>query len=384
MKLLFVSNLFPDTREPYRGLDNATVLHHLRDHWEVRAVALRPSLPFAKEFWQCREEDRVFEPQFLSVPYLPKLGGRVNHRLMSRAVRGPLRELRSRFAFDIVLCAWLFPDACAIAELARELEFPLVAIAQGSDVHQYVGMPARRRVMERLLPAAHTIITRSADLARMLAELGLEKTRIQPILNGVDTATFHPGDASAARIMLGLNPSARVILFVGNLRPIKNPLVLIEALARLCGSFGFENSELVLIGGGPLASAARALAERLGCGQKVIFAGRKDAAAVAEYMRAADVLCLPSDNEGVPNVILEAFASGLPVVASNVGGIAEVHTGEHLGRLVPPRDASALAEALQSVLSSRPSRESIANYGTRFTWAGTASAYHAVLSEAAK
>ncbi len=384
MRLLFISNLFPDTREPYRGLDNATVLHHLHDRWEIRVLALRPTLSFRRRVWKCRDEDRAFEPQFVPAPYLPKIGSRVNHRLLARALRKPIQKLRAESPFDAVLCAWIFPDACAVAELAREFDFPFVAIAQGSDVHQYLRIPARREIIARLLPAASAVITRSAELARLLGDAGVGKAKLHPIYNGVDFATFHPADRSAARRELGLRENARTILFVGNFVAIKNPLVLIEAHARLCAESAFSTTELVMIGGGPLAAATRTRADQLGFGAQVILAGRMDAAAVARHMQAADVLCLPSDNEGVPNVILESFASGLPVVASNVGGIAEVHTGGELGRLVPPRDVEALAAALRTVLASPPSRESIAARGRQFSWQRTAAAYDAVLTASAK
>lgn len=96
-------------------------------------------------------------------------------------------------------------------------------------------------------------------------------------------------------------------------------------------------------------------------------------------MRAADVLALPSDNEGVPNVILESFASGLPVVASRVGGIAEVHR-DFCGKLPPARDVSALAAALRATLTEPQDRARIAEHGRAFTWAATAEACHRVLS----
>lgn len=382
MKLLFVSNLFPDTREPYRGLDNATVLHHLASRWEVRALAVRPALPWHRRGWIARSEDAAFAPRFVPAPYLPRIGSRVNAGLMARALRPHLRELREHI--DVVLSSWIFPDSCAIAQLSRELGFPFVAIAQGSDVHQYLRVPARRAIIQRQLPVASAVITRSAELARLLGDAGLDPTKLHPIYNGIDFTSFHPADHEAARRDLGLPLDAPLVLFVGNLYAIKNPLLLIRAHAELRRRAGFENTRLVMIGGGPLAADAAALAAQLGTSEGVIFAGRKNAAEVARHMQAADALCLPSENEGVPNVILEAFACGLPVVASDVGGIHEVHTGAHLGRLVPRGDEAALVDALASTLGSPLSRDRIAQHGASFTWQRTADAYDALLRAAAK
>lgn len=376
-RLLFISNLFPDTREPYRGLDNATVLHHLSDRWKIRVIGLRPSLPWQRRTYEPRPADAVFQLQYLRVPYLPKIGSRVNHRLMAHALRRHLSMHAHQP--EIVLSSWIYPDSCAVAWLTRGLGLPFTAIAQGSDVHQYLRIPARREVILRHLPDAKAVITRSAELARLLGEAGLPATRLHPVYNGVDRSIFQPGDKAAARLALGLPADARVVLFVGNFYAIKNPLTLLQAHARLGAQSGLEATLLMLVGGGELEPQMRALAAQSGTTSRIHFAGRQDAAGVALRMQAADVLCLPSDNEGVPNVILEAFTCGLPVVASRVGGIPEVHTGDGLGRLVPPRDPQALASALAEVLRHLPSHEAIVEHARQFTWEHAADSYHDLL-----
>ena len=376
-KLLFISNLFPDSREPYRGLDNATVLHALADRWDIRALAIRPTLPFRGTARTPRGIDAPFAPRYIAAPYVPKIGSRVNHRLMARALRGPVRELRREFAFDVVLSSWIYPDSCAVARLAAELDFPFVAIAQGSDVHQYLRHPVRRRIIAEALPQAAAIITRSAELARLLADAGIPRGRLHPVYNGIDFTRFAPAERSGP-------PDAPRVLFVGNFYGIKNPLLLIEAHARLCAQPALAGCRLVMLGGGPLLEEARALADRLGFGAQVTLAGRQDAAAVARHMQAADVLALPSDNEGVPNVILEAFASGLPVVASRVGGIPEVHTGDFLGRLATPGDLAALTGALHAVLTAPPAPGPIREHALQFSWERAATAYHDLLLRACR
>ena len=382
MRLLFVSNLFPDTREPYRGLDNATVLQRLNAQWDIRALALRPTLPFRSGAWTARTEDSRMQPQFLAAPYLPKIGSRWNHRLMARALRGPLREIHSRFPFDVVLSSWIYPDSCAVAQLSGELGFPFVAIAQGSDVHQYLRHPVRRKIIAQALPAASAVITRSAELARLLGETGVASESLHTIYNGVNRAIFRPADRAAARQALNLQQDVQIILFVGNFYPIKNPLLLIEAHSQVCDDNTLSRTKLIMLGDGPLAGNARALGDRLHFGPNVVLGGRKSAAEVARYMQAADVLCVPSVNEGVPNVVLEAFACGLPVVASRVGGIPEVHPGETCGRLVEPRLAT-VAAALRAVLREPPPSAPIAEYGAQFTWEKTAEEYNALLLAAA-
>ncbi len=384
MKLLFISNLFPDRSEPRRGLDNATVLHHLAADFEIRVLALRPSLRPGPLQKTPRDEDRPLNPAYLRIPYLPKIGSPLNHRLAAWALRGPLARLRKEFAFDVALASWIYPDCCAVSMLAQEFDFPFVAIAQGSDVHQYLRMPSRRRIITRWLPGASSVITRSAELSRLLGAAGLPAGLAQPVYNGIDFARFQPADRAAARQELKLPPNAPLLLFVGNLLPIKNPQLLVRAHAVLCTDPRFAECRLVLLGDGPLAVEIRALADAQPSGKHVILAGPQPPAVVARYMQAANALCLPSHNEGVPNVILEAFACGLPVVASRVGGIPEIHVGEFLGDLPPPNDLAAWRGALQSILEQPRDPMEIARHAQNFTWEKTAVAYRDLLLATAR
>jgi glycosyltransferase involved in cell wall biosynthesis len=283
----------------------------------------------------------------------------------------------------VALSSWIYPDSCAVAQLAQEMGFPFVAIAQGSDVHQYLRHSVRRRIISSSMARASSVVTRSAELARLLGDAGIDRAKLHPVYNGIDQERFRPGDRAVSRRALGLPPEAPVILFVGNFYQIKNPLLLVEALAQICQDSKLSRTRLIMAGGGPLKNAIRNLSQQLGLAKQVVFAGRLDAAGVARHMQAADALALPSDNEGVPNVILEAFACGLPVVASRVGGIPEVHPGDSFGRLVEPRSLASLAAGLRSVLVTPPDREPIAQAGQTFTWARTAAAYDALLEAAA-
>lgn len=364
MRLLFISNLFPDAGHAYLGLDNATVLHALSREFEIRAMAPRPTLFFERPCVP-RDVDRPFSPRYVKARYIPKIGSRWNHRLMARALEPVVAGER----FDVVLSSWIYPDSCAVSLLARKLGFRFVCIAQGSDVHQYLKIPARRQVILESMSRSSGIITRSANLAHLLAGAGVAREKLHPVYNGVDLALFQPADPQKARRELGLDPAARIILFVGNFVEIKNPLALLAAHARM-----EKPCQLVMIGQGPMRDQLR--------GENVLLVGRKSAPEVAAYMQAADVLCLPSFNEGVPNVILEAFASGLPVVASGVGGIPEVLREDFLGALSNPASLDSLVTALNTVLNRPRETAKIREHGLQFSWSNTAAGYAKLLREA--
>lgn len=385
MRLLFVSNLFPDRAVPYFGLDNATVLHWLasRHGWDVRVICPRPTLSPGKFFqpgsaWECREMDRDFQPKFVPVPYVPKFGSIANHTLMAAALRGPMRALRKEFPFDLVLASWLFPDGCAVAQLADETGTPCVLITQGSDTHQYLAMPMRRRHILRAIQQSAGVIARSGDLAKRLATAGADAAKLHTIYNGVDTTVFRPQDRSDARRHLGLSPDARVFLFVGNFLPVKNPQLLVRAFAQYRESSGDTSSMLLMAGKGPLEDEVRALGASLGLGSHLKLTGPLASDQIALHMAAADLLCLSSRNEGLPNVILEALACGLPFLSTDVGGISEIVT-PHLGSLVKEGDQDAFAIALLNHAGADQDRTAIARSGSGHSWERAAQEYHELL-----
>ena len=121
---------------------------------------------------------------------------------------------------------------------------------------------------------------------------------------------------------------------------------------------------------------------KLGTTDRVRLVGRQPPAEVARFMQAADVLCVPSKLEGVPNVLLEGFACGLRAVATRVGGIPEVLDKDFLGTLVPSADTTALTAALAQLLATNADRAAILRHAEQFSWSATTERYGSVLREA--
>jgi glycosyltransferase involved in cell wall biosynthesis len=381
LKVLFVSNLFPDGGNPNRGSDNTVILRMLAQWCDIRVISSRPTLPIfgnRPNAVACLD-DKVFAPQYPQVAYIPKIGGPVNHVLMASGLRDTITRTRQQFPFDIVLCSWIYPDCCAVAKLAGEQNFKFVAIAQGSDVHQYLRMPTRRGIIQKYLPRAKAIITRSGQLATMLQEAGFDKQKVHVIYNGIDFRIFHPSNKTDARRALNLSESATILLFVGNFLPIKNPNLLIAAHAELCRTHPRKTYQLVMLGSGPLQPDMRKQADALGFGSQVLMPGRKSPAEVARYMQAADLLCLSSHNEGLPNVVLESLACGLRVVSTNVGGIKEAINDPAFGKLVDDQKPTTFAKSIADVLSTAAEEDRILSQASHFSWDKAAQAYFDLL-----
>lgn len=203
--------------------------------------------------------------------------------------------------------------------------------------------------------AAQVLAVSSCTAGRMARDIGFPIERIHPIHNGVDLHRFQPGNRTAARLALGLPPQALVVGTVGRLHPVKDHHTLLAAAAMLrARGLRFE---LVVAGDGPLQAPLRARARELGLNDVVHFLGnRPDAERV---LRALDVFVLSSVSEGLPNSVLEAMATRLPVVATRVGGTAECVDDAATGLLVPGGEPDALCEALAALLGDAARRETM-------------------------
>jgi glycosyltransferase involved in cell wall biosynthesis len=384
MRVLFISNLFPDAEQPWRGLDNVTLLHAmraLRPEVDFRVLCLRPG----HGFWlnkacllKPRTSDEVLQPSYHWAPYVPKFGG-LNDRLFSWAVERALRSLPNDWRPEALVVPWLFPDASGVHRCQSLRHIPLLTVAQGSDVHRYLHMPMRRRAILQLAKRA-SIITRSEDLRQRLLKAGAESQHVHTVYNGVDTSTFHPGDREEARRALKLPLEGKIALFVGNFVPVKGLDLLIEACGRAQAQMQ-DRLHLVLIGSGPLESKLLPWAAAAGLEtSQIIIAGRQPPAEVAQFMRAADAVCLSSHNEGVPNVLLETLASGRPLVSTQVGGIAEIiDLSPSGGFLSPGRDASVYAQCLLQALTTPPDPAALKTFAAHYSWDKCAQIYLALL-----
>jgi len=215
-----------------------------------------------------------------------------------------------------------------------------------------------------------------------MVEAGVDRNKVHVVPNGVDAARFHHRPAAEARQALGnsgITAEDRVVLFVGNLVPVKGPDLLIEAWAELQAGRSGRRDEpglrLVVIGDGPMRGRISRQAARLRVSGSVSLLGSRPHEEVALWMNAADALCLCSRNEGMPNVVLEALASGLPVAATDVGACREILDGEPAGRVVPAGgadQAQRLAKALAELLAGSIDREQMAARHQGYGWADQA------------
>jgi glycosyltransferase involved in cell wall biosynthesis len=357
VRILGLTSLYPNPFNPHLAPFNRHLFRVLGERNAVRLIApipwtveARARLKGARALPADRRAERdglaVDHPRYY---FPPKVLQRTYGRLFERSVRQVFPERAAEFRPDLVYATWAYPDGWAAVRLARRVGLPVVIQVLGSDVLLLTRHPKRRQLTFDALRAADGVVAVSRDLAERVIDGGVDPHKVRVVYGGVDPACFHRGPKLDARLRVGLAPDGDpVLLFIGRLSGEKGIDVLIDACSALAKAG--VRFRCRIIGAGPLAGSLTAQVARLGLDDRVKLLGLKPQSELPDWYRASDLFVLPSHSEGVPNVLLEASACGLPCVASRVGGVPEIGDRGDI-RMVPPADPAALAGAIREALA---------------------------------
>lgn len=257
----------------------------------------------------------------------------------------------------------------------------------GRDMDDLDGSNPRYRFLRRIMrPLVHRYITVSEDLASYLrSTIAVPEAKIRQIYNGVDTQKFSAVKGAAVDdLPVSFIGDVTVIGTVGRLAAVKDQPTLISAFARICHQYPVR---LLIVGDGPQRALLERTIDECAIREKVFMAG--DRSDVPALLGVMDIFVLPSLAEGISNTVLEAMASGLPVIATKTGGNPELVRNEENGLLVPVGDVEALAAALARLLANSDQVDQMgANARSRvkqeFDWSRTVARYQGVYDELLK
>lgn len=284
------------------------------------------------------------------VPVIP-LNQRPGHDFtVHRRLLALLRRLRPTIVHTRNLAALEFQAVAALAGVRGRVHGE-----HGRDVHDLDGENRKYNLLRKAIrPCVQRYTAVSVDLARWLVErIGIKPERVTQIYNGVDAEKF--GNRQSLRAPIGpagfSDSSCFLIGTVGRMEPVKDQLTLVRAFLLLLeqNPAWRERLRLVMVGDGPLRCVALKIVREARAERLVWLPGERSD--VPQIMKGLDLFVLPSLREGVSNTILEAMASGLPVVATDVGGNPELVEKGKTGTLVPHSDPASMAAAIASYIA---------------------------------
>ncbi len=371
-RVLTFSTLFPNAAKPHHGIFTETTLRHQLATGEVEAkvVAPIPWFPFPHEVFGAygifarapRVETRVgvdvFHPRYMAIPRMNMYVAPFSMAYFAKPIIG--RLLDEGYDFDLIDAHYFYPDGVAAVLLGKYFHKPVVISALGSDINLILQDPVARPMMLWAAQHAASMITVCQALKTRMVAFGMNGEQITPLRNGVDLALFRPVERDAMRRQLGME--GFTLLSVGHLEQLKGHHHIIAALAELPGV------KLMIAGSGPDRRKLEALAAAGGVADRVAFLGPLPQDRLRDYYGAADALVLASSREGWANVLLEAMACGTPVVASDVGGTAEVVGSPAAGVLMPSATPANIVEGVRRLRAHYPDHAATRAYAENFGW----------------
>ncbi len=377
-RLIVFSCLFPSSVQPAAGLFIRERLFRVGERIPLVVVSPKPWFPgqglirlFRPHYrpLPARQENQagfeVHYPRFLAIPGLFR---GLDSLFMALGSYLTLRRLKA-MGYNLIDAHFAYPDGHAALKLGRWLNLPVTVTLRGTEMRQSRN-PALVPKLREVFHGVDKIITVSDSLCRLALSLGAAQDRCQVIGNGVDTGRFIPISRQEARARFNLPEYAKVLITVGGLVERKGFHRVIACLPELLKRQ--PDLHYLVVGGpcpeGDMSQELKAQVAALGLTERVHFLGQVQPDALKWPLSAADVFVLSTRNEGWANVILEAMACGLPVVASDVGGNREVVCRPELGTIVPFDDPAALQSALASALVKEWDRAAILDYADDNQW----------------
>jgi len=378
-RIVVFSSLFPTKEQPGAGVFIRERMFRVGKEFPLIVVSPKPWFPFQSMIrklkphfrpecsnFEMQEGTPVYQPRFFCIPGVFKF---LDGYFMAISSFVLLKKLQKEFEFNVIDSHFAFPDGKAATLLGRWFNVPVTVTLRGTEIPQSQNT-LQRNMLVSALTNADRIFSVSNSLKQHAISLRIKETKILVVGNGVDVEKFYSVDGAELREKLNIPLDAKVLITIGGLVERKGFHRVINALPRLQKKF--PKIHYLIVGGasaeGNTEGQLRELSKDLGFEKNVHFLGTMQAEDIKQPLSAADLFVLSTRNEGWANVLLESLACGIPVVASDVGGNAEVICNNSLGRIVPFDDESALYDAITESLEIEWDKKGLVQYARENSW----------------
>ena len=394
MKILTITTLFPNNKDPKHGIFVRNRLGHLLHDFEdvqAKVIAPVPWFPFEIKSGPLSDyskfagvatlehfdEIEIHHPRYL---VLPKIGMYLTPFFLFLAIYFTARKIKhSGYDFELIDGHYFYPDGVAIALVAKLMAIPFTVTARGTDISLIPQYPLARRLITRAAGHASRIITVCQALKDSLVEFAQVGHKTTVLRNGVDLEFFTATDQQTQQKLkeYWCETEQHLVISVGHLIERKGHHLVIEAMLHAPDCY------LVIAGDGPEQNRLEALVDKLELRRRVQFAGALSQTELRTLYQSADALVLASSREGWANVLLESMACGTAVVATDLWGTPEVVAAPEAGILVE-REAKTIALGLSTLFANKIARSSTRLYAEGFDWYATSKGQYDVFSHILK
>ena len=358
-KILVISNLYPSDWQPNKATFNKQQFDQLSKYSKLSIlvpVAWPEWLRASKAQRQPRTTECGIDIRYPWYFYTPKIIPSLYSMFMLLSLLINSWRWIKRGKHDVLLASWAYPEGVVTACLAKLLRKDFLIKVHGSDINDTCQYPMRAKQIVWACNRAKGVIAVSEALKKRLITLGVKEDKIHLIYNGVNKEVFYVDQRITRK---------NYLLYVGNLKANKGVIELISAFIALRAKH--PNLTLKVAGTGAMLPVMQKEIAQAGLSAAVEFLGSVAHKSIADLIRPAKLVILPSYAEGVPNIILESISCGTPVVATTVGGIPEV-VNSKTGVLVAPKNVEALTLGIEEALDKMWSSKEICLQATKFDW----------------
>ncbi len=379
MNLIWITPEFPSSKTNTKGIYIYRTVKELAKHYNLYVICLYPASPPIVEmlkYWKDRKEIyREWEKNYPKTSNLSEeFGeGKIIYLRYYRLPRGKFHHIEGWFAYiqakkhlkkiitkdSVIHSNWIIPSGTMAYLISKKYKVPFIVSMLGCDVNALEVGSKSWKASKIILKYATKLTAVSQALIDTAKQKKIisEKTNVELLDNIYQADKFIILEKNEIRNKLNIPIDQKMVLFVGGLMKLKNVNILIEAFAELNNSM--ENVHLYIAGTGTEETELKKLAENKNATKAITFLGPLLPDALVEYYNAADVFSLQSSREGLPNVIVESFFCGTPVVATKVGGIPTIVKDGINGYLVEVNSVSDLSAKIKLVLNQNWDRQKI-------------------------